>query len=71
MATSDGRWLKLFDQFIDNLTVDSKETGVGKLELYQSQRMFLKELAAGLEEDVRSFTVLKARQLGISTTCSG
>jgi len=67
MATSDGRWLKLFDQFIDNLTVDSKETGVGKLELYQSQRMFLNELAAGLEEDVRSFTVLKARQLGIST----
>lgn len=71
MATSDGRWLKLFDQFIDNLTVDSKETGVGKLELYQSQRMFLKELAAGLEEDVRSFTVLKARQLGISTIMLG
>lgn len=71
MATSDGRWLKLFDQFIDNLTVDSKETGVGKLELYASQRMFLKELAAGLEEDVRSFTVLKARQLGISTIMLG
>jgi hypothetical protein len=57
----------MFDKFIANLTIDSKETGVGPLVPYGSQRIFLKELASGLEEGTRSFTVLKARQLGIST----
>lgn len=67
MATSDGKWLALFDKFIASMTIDSKETGVGPLVPYESQRIFLKELASGLEDGVRSFTVLKARQLGIST----
>ena len=61
------RWMPLFEKFIANLSIDSKETGIGPLELYASQRLFLEGVAAGLEEDIRSFTVLKARQLGIST----
>lgn len=61
------RWLPMFEKFIDNLAIDSKETGIGPLKLYRSQRIFLEALAAGLEDDVRNFTILKARQLGIST----
>jgi hypothetical protein len=49
------------------LTIDSKETGVGKLLLYRAQKRFLEEICDGLDRGVRHFLVLKARQLGIST----
>lgn len=60
-------WLQLFRGFIGNLTISSKETGLSKLKPYGSQRMFMKEVASGLDEGIRDFTILKARQLGIST----
>ena len=61
------RWLRLFYEYIDHLTIDSKETGVSKLELYGSQLRFLSEVCEGLDRGVRHFVCLKARQLGIST----
>lgn len=62
-------WLPLFLDFIDNLSIDSKETGVTPLRdaLYEAQLMFLEEVCEGLERGVRHFVCLKARQLGIST----
>lgn len=65
--TEQQRWLPLLLEFIQNLTVDSKETGVGPLNLYGSQMRFLAELVEGLERDVHTFINLKAMQLGIST----
>ena len=68
IAKPDGsRWLELFLDFIGHLSIDSKESGVGPLELYGSQRRFLAELIEGLERDVHLFVNLKAMQLGIST----
>lgn len=62
-------WLPLFLQFIDNLSVDSKETGITPLRsaLYDAQMMFLEEVCEGLDRGVKHFVCLKARQLGIST----
>lgn len=70
MGFAKGRptgWLSVFDDFMAELTIDLKETGISKLVPYMSQRLFLRELAKGLDEGVHSFTALKARQLGIST----
>src|SRR5487761_2599205 len=61
------QWLELFLAFISVLSIDSKETGVGPLNLYGSQKRYLAELIDGLERDVHTFVFLKARQLGIST----
>jgi len=60
-------WLGLFLEFIEHLTIDSKETGVSPLRLYGSQQRFLQEVCEGLDRGVRHFVCLKARQLGIST----
>ena len=60
-------WMPLFLNFIENLKIDSKDTGTGKIQLYNAQLMFLAELSRGLPEGVRHFTFLKARQLGITT----
>jgi hypothetical protein len=60
-------WLGLFLEFIEHLTIDSKETGVSPLTLYGSQQRFLQEVCEGLDRGVRHFVCLKARQLGIST----
>lgn len=61
------RWGKAFDRFTQNLTIDSKETGIGPLKLYKSQQLFMDQIAVGLDQDIHDFTVLKARQLGQST----
>jgi hypothetical protein len=61
------RWLSLFLEFISHLTIDSKETGVSRLHLYNSQKRFLEQVCEGLDRGVRHFVCLKARQLGIST----
>ena len=54
--------------FIKHVVIFSKEeVGEYKLELYLSQKRFLNEVFEGLERDIHSFVVLKARQLGIST----
>jgi hypothetical protein len=60
-------WLPVVLDFCANLTIDSKESGVGPLHLYRAQRRFLEEVCDGLDRGVRHFLVLKARQLGIST----
>lgn len=61
------RWGGAFNKFTSNLTIDSKETGVGPLKLYKSQQLFMDQIAVGLDNDIHDFTVLKARQLGQST----
>jgi hypothetical protein len=63
----ESKWLELFLEFIGHLTVDSKESGVGPLVLYGSQRRFLAEMIDGLNRDIHMFVNLKAMQLGIST----
>lgn len=69
---SNQKWLPIFLKFIKLLRIDSKEMassdGRGvKLDLWDSQRIFLEEIAEGLERNVRHFVCLKSRQLGIST----
>lgn len=65
-------WLGLFLKFIDRLRIDSKEVPAedergSRLELWNSQRLFLEQLAEGMLRDQRMFYVLKGRQAGIST----
>lgn len=69
---TDQKWLEIFNNFITFLRIDSKEStsidGKGaKLELWDSQRIFLEEVCKGLDKGIRSFLCLKSRQLGIST----
>jgi len=72
MAQKASKWIELFHEFIKPLRIFSKEMlshddqGV-PLQLWDSQKRFLDELAAGLEDGVRSFICLKSRQLGITT----
>jgi intein/homing endonuclease len=66
------RWLKLFEDFIQDLRISSKEASSAdergvKLELWESQRRFLREVGQGLDEGIRIFLCLKSRQLGITT----
>lgn len=61
------RWGAMFAKFVDNLTIESKETGVSKLKLYKSQQLFMDQVAIGLDQGIHDFTILKARQLGQST----
>lgn len=59
-------------KFIQLLRIDSKEVAATdengtKLDLWDSQRIFLEEICEGLDRGVRHFVCLKSRQLGIST----
>lgn len=67
--TSDSKWLELFLDFIGNIEIDSKESGVTNLrkKLYSAQFRLLEKMDDGMREGVRMFIILKARQLGIST----
>lgn len=67
MSEPKSQWLELFLDFIGRLTIDSKETGVGALKLYGSQKRYLAELVEGLDRGIHHFVALKARQLGCST----
>lgn len=64
-------WRTLFQDFINNLTIESKETGETILgqSLWGSQRRVLDEITAGMDEGIRDFTVCKSRQLGETTIC--
>lgn len=65
-------WLPLFLKFIDHLRIDSKEVPAEdergtRLRLWNTQGMFLEQLADGMSDGARMFYCLKGRQEGIST----
>lgn len=59
--------LDRFPQFCRQLTIESKELGVVRLNPNGAQRYVMAEIAKGLSDDIHTFIILKARQLGIST----
>lgn len=67
---SSQHWEPLFREYISHMSIDSKETGITKLtaeNIYGAQNRFLSEVCAGLDQGIRDFKCLKARQLGITT----
>src|ERR1700749_4470938 len=67
------KWRKLLLDFTDKLRIVSREetaklgeTGT-KIKLWRSQKRILDEITAGMGEKIRTFLVLKSRQLGSST----
>ncbi len=57
-----------FFDFLKYVQIASKDVeGYQALQLFDAQHRFLDAVFAGLEEDIHDFTVLKARQLGMST----
>lgn len=70
--TKQRKWLKIFVGFIEQLRIQSKEVAAtdergSPLDLWGSQRIFLEQVAEGMERGVRTFYCLKSRQLGITT----
>lgn len=62
------QFLQEFRDFLSLVRIDSKETGGEQvIELYSAQEIFLRGLMDGLVDDIHDFTILKARQLGITT----
>lgn len=71
-AKGERVWLPIFQAFIDQLRIQSKEVASEddrgtKMDLWGSQRIFLERVAQGMDEGVRDFLCLKSRQLGITT----
>lgn len=65
-------WLPVFMGFLDELRIQSKEVQATddrgtKLDLWGSQKMFLKNVCDGMDQGIRDFYNLKSRQLGITT----
>jgi hypothetical protein len=61
-------WLPAFLRFIEMVRITSKESeGLVPIVPYEGQKRFLREVTEGLNDDIHHFTVLKSRQLGIST----
>jgi hypothetical protein len=71
VAGTTPQWRSLFQVFLDHLTIESRETGTTTLgkHLWGSQTRVLDFLAAGMDEGIRDFTILKSRQLGETTIC--
>ena len=59
--------LRKFPEFCRHLTIDSKEYGVCKLQLWGTQARLIQEVQRGIAEDVRTYVILKGRQDGGST----
>ena len=60
--------LKRFYHFCSQLRIESKEHGLVRMDkLLGSQTYVMDEIAAGLEEGIHFFVILKGRQMGIST----
>lgn len=70
-TTEPGFDLEEFYDFLNDLEVETKELGVVKLGqfLMGTQKYFLDEVAAGLNEGIHYFVVLKGRQVMITTIC--
>ena len=71
-AISTHKWLRLFEMFVADLRIVSKETVStdprgSPLVLWESQRRFLKEVGSGLDSGIHEFYCLKSRQLGCTT----
>lgn len=56
-----------FADFLKYVVIDTKDFGETTLKLYGSQKRFLAGVFEGLEKDIHHFTILKSRQLGMST----
>ena len=72
MAQSASRWITVFEKFVKYARILSKEVsstedGLVELDLWESQKRYLNELAIGLDAGVRTFYCLKSRQLGVTT----
>lgn len=63
IATVRGAFL----DFLEKVTIDSRESGETVMTPFRSQMMFIDAIFQGLSEDKHDFTYLKARQLGLST----
>ena len=66
------QWLKLFQDFIGDLRIKSKEVVSddprgSPLVLWESQRRFMQEVGNGLDNGIHIFNCLKSRQLGVTT----
>lgn len=60
--------LNQFYRFCAQLKIESKETGLIKMEnLLGTQTYTMEEIAKGLVEDIHFFVILKGRQLGVTT----
>lgn len=60
-------WADRFEKWCSHLRIDSKEEGIVPLRLNGCQRYFVREVGEGIDRGIRHFTVLKGRQLGITT----
>lgn len=65
-------WLKLFEAFLEDVRIASKESAStdergDKLVMWESQRRFVKEIGDGLDRGVHVFNCLKCAQAGITT----
>lgn len=57
-----------FWRFCSRLVINSKEMGAVRLARpYGPQRWIIRQIAAGYDQDIHDFTILKCRQLGAST----
>jgi hypothetical protein len=57
-----------FWRFCDQLKIDTKEGGVQSLKnRLGSQKWVMERIAAGLDDDIHNFVILKCRQAGITT----
>lgn len=68
---NDGRVAKFpkekFLEFLQVLKIQSRDRGITPFKLLGSQIYVLDEICKGLDEGITDFTILKARQLGMST----
>lgn len=72
MASKANRWLKLFEAFVGDIRISSKEVAStdergSPLVLWESQRRFMRAVGEGLDSGVHAFNCLKSRQLGVTT----
>jgi hypothetical protein len=72
MALKSAKWVKLFDAFVSDIRITSKEAVSQDergtpLEMWESQRRFIKEVGTGLDNGIHKFYCLKSRQLGVTT----
>jgi hypothetical protein len=67
LPPSDKFSVERFERFCNSLWIDSKEFGHMQLKWLQSQRYAVEQIAAGLENGIHDFVILKGRQMGIST----